>query len=311
MMARMQASLLADGRLHLNDGPIDLIVFADGASEDVRRAYNAAVERFSSVLDELCSELSLLRAPCSSASPQPEGAVARRMDAATRPLGDQRFITRMAAVAGAVADEILSCMLTSATLRRAYVNNGGDIALHLAGDAGLNIGLVDDPADPTLLGMSTLKAWHGVRGVATSGWRGRSFSLGIADAVTALAENAARADAAATLVANAVDLPGHAAIIRASASEIDLQTDLGTRLVTRGVGLLSDAEIGVALSNGEREAQRLIEAGAIVAASLRLQGRTRVVGRLPIERPVIQDEARRYMPQRREDMEWRLISARS
>lgn len=310
-MARMQASLLADGRLHLNDGPIDLIVFAEGATEDTRCAYDAAVARFSSVLDELCSELSLLRAPCSSPSPQPAGAVACRMDHATRSLGDQRFITRMAAVAGAVADEILSCMLATATLRRAYVNNGGDIAVHLDGDASLNIGLVDDPADPALFGMSTLKTWHGVRGVATSGWRGRSFSLGIADAATVLASNAARADAAATLVANAVDLPGHAAIMRAPACDIDPQSDLRSRLVTRGVGLLSETEAGEALGNGEREAQRLIDAGAIVAASLRLQGRTRVVGRLPLERPVIQNDASRNMPQRREDVEWRQTFARS
>ena len=310
-MPRMQASLLADGRLHLNDGPIDLIVFAEGDRESRARAYDSAVVRFSNVLDELCSELSLLRAPCSSSSPQPAGAVARRMDQATRPLGDHRFITRMASVAGAVADEILSCMLKAAPFRRAYVNNGGDIALHLAGAASLNIGLVDDPVDPALFGISTLKACHGVGGVATSGWRGRSFSLGIADAVTVLARNAASADAAATLVANAVDLPGHDGIIRAPACDFDPQSDLGRRLVTRGVGQLSDAEIEEALGSGAREALRLIEAGAIVAASLRLQGTTRVVGRLPSERPAIQNDAPRYMPERREDMEWRLTSARS
>ena len=32
------------------------------------------------------------------------------------------------------------------------------------------------------------------RGVATSGWRGRSHSLGIADSVTVVARNAAAAD---------------------------------------------------------------------------------------------------------------------
>ena len=51
-----------------------------------------------------------------------------------------------------------------------------------------------------------------MRGVATSGWRGRSFSLGIADAVTVLARTGAAADAAATIIANAVDLPGHPAV---------------------------------------------------------------------------------------------------
>jgi ApbE superfamily uncharacterized protein (UPF0280 family) len=69
--------------------------------------------------------------------------------------------------------------------------------------------------------------------VATSGWRckgkgGRSFSFGIADAVTVLAGSAAAADAAATVIANAVDLPGHGAITRRPASAIDPDSDLAT-----------------------------------------------------------------------------------
>ena len=68
-----------------------------------------------------------------------------------------------------------------------------------------------------------------MRGVATSGWRGRSFSLGIADAVTVLAATAAAADAAATIIANAVDLPGHPAIARRPASELEDDSDLGDR----------------------------------------------------------------------------------
>src|SRR5690606_41231750 len=65
-----------------------------------------------------------------------------------------------------------------------------------------------------------IRAEDEVRGVATSGWRGRSFSLGIADAVTVLARTGAEADAAATLIANAVDLPGHPAIKRRPAREL-------------------------------------------------------------------------------------------
>ena len=78
-----------------------------------------------------------------------------------------------------------------------------------------------------------------MRGVATSGWRGRSFSLGIADAVTVFAGTAAVADAAATLIANAVDLPGHPAFARAPARRCDPQSDLGERLVTVDVGPLA------------------------------------------------------------------------
>ena len=135
--------------------------------------------------------------------------MARRMVAAVMPYATQCFITPMAAVAGAVAEEILAAMLSVADLARAYVNDGGDIALHLSAGENFVVGMVERPDRPSLFGTTTLNASDAVRGIATSGWRGRSFSLGIADAVTVLADSAAAADAAATIIANAVDLPGH------------------------------------------------------------------------------------------------------
>lgn len=279
---RMQATILPGGRLHLNDGPIDLVVGADGDPAQVRRAYAAATARFTSALDELCEELPLLRGPMSPDAPAPQGVIAQRMDRATRPLCGEAFLTRMAAIAGAVADEILAAMVAAAPLRRAYVNNGGDIALHLTHGESFAIGLVDRPDAPRLFGDARISTDDDVRGVATSGWRGRSFSLGIADAVTILARDAAGADAAATLVANALDLPDHQGIARVPARDLDPQSDLGSRLVTRGVGALSQDEIARALASGATEAERLIACGAIRAAALHLAGATRIVGSLPL-----------------------------
>src|SRR5215467_11574352 len=130
MNSRSQIVRFNDGRLHMNDGPIDLIVEASGHAGQITKAYRAAAERFATVLDELCSELSLLRRPPND-SALPSGVIARRMTAAVRPYVSQEFITPMAAVAGAVAEEILIAMTTAADLSRAYVNDGGDIALHL------------------------------------------------------------------------------------------------------------------------------------------------------------------------------------
>jgi uncharacterized protein len=267
---------LADGRVHLHDGPIDLILAAFGERDHVDRAYEAAWRRFVNVLDELCAELSLLRAPAGLAAARPSGRVAQRMFAAVTPLAADAFITPMAAVAGSVAEEILEAMTTTSALRRAYVNNGGDIALHLSAGESFRIGMIDRPDKPNAFGGVEISGDNRVRGVATSGWRGRSFSLGIADAVTVLAATASQADAAATLIANAVDLPGHPEVTRAPASDFDPQSDLGERLVTRGVGTLRPAEIDVALTRGLAEAERLQDAGHIVAAALHLQGETRV-----------------------------------
>jgi uncharacterized protein len=274
-----QIRFLAGGRrLHLQDGPIDLIVEASGSAVDVRAAYDAAARRFTGLLDELCEELPLLRQAADPRRCLLQGTVARRMHEAVAPFADDCFITPMAAVAGAVAEEILGAMLRAAPLDRAYVNNGGDIALHLAGGKHFTVGLADRPDAPGLMRTMIIHADDPTRGVATSGRHGRSFSLGIADAVTVLARTASQADAAATIIANAVDLPGHPAVIRCPANELQLDSDLGARLVTRDLGALRENEIEQALRAGAGQAQQLFAAGLIEGATLRLLGETVAVG---------------------------------
>lgn len=274
-----QIALLPDGkRLHLQDGPIDLVIEAKGRDADVRVAYEAAAHRFTGLLDELCAELTQLREPAAPVRCALKGVVARRMHAAVAPFAADHFITPMAAVAGSVAEEILGAMLGAARLDRAYVNNGGDIALHLAGGEHFTIGLMDRPDRQGLLRSMTVDADDPVRGIATSGRHGRSFSLGIADAVTVLAKTASQADAAATVIANAVDLPGHPAVARCPADELQPDSDLGSRLVTRDVGPLSENEVEEALRAGVVQAQQLFAAGLIEGAVLRLLGETVAVG---------------------------------
>ncbi len=273
-----QIGWLADGRrLHLQDGPIDLIVEARGSEDNLRAAYDAAALRLTGLLDELCGELPMLRSAADPRQCRLQGAVARRMHAAVAPFAADHFITPMAAVAGAVAEEILGAMLREASLERAYVNNGGDIALHLADGAQFIVGLVDRPDRPGLMGTTVIVSDNPSRGIATSGRHGRSFSLGIADAVTVLARTGAQADAAATIIANAVDLPGHPAIVRCPADELQPDSDLGDRLVTRHVEALETNEVFSALDAGADTARVLLAAGLIDGASLRLQGETRVV----------------------------------
>ncbi|MDP1582098.1 MAG: UPF0280 family protein [Bradyrhizobium sp.] len=266
---------LADGRrLHLQDGPIDLIVEAVGSEADRRAACDAAARRFTGLLDELCSELPLLRQAADPERCPLQGVVARRMHAAVAPFAGVHFVTPMAAVAGAVAEEILDAMTGARRLERAYVNNGGDIALHLADGERFSVGLMDRPDAAGTMRTIAIEADEPSRGIATSGRHGRSFSLGIADAVTVLARTASRADAAATIIANSVDLPGHPAVTRCPAQDLQPDSDLGARLVTRGVGDLSGREIAVALEAGAACARRLLATGLIDGAILRLHGET-------------------------------------
>jgi uncharacterized protein len=274
-----QIALLPDGkRLHLQDGPIDLIVEAKGGADAVRAAYEAAARRFTGLLDELCNELAGLRQAADPKRSNLKGVVARRMHAAVAPFAADCFITPMAAVAGSVAEEILGAMLGAASPDRAYVNNGGDIALHLADGEQFTVGLIDRPDGQGLLRTMVIDADDPIRGIATSGWHGRSFSLGIADAVTVLARTASQADAAATIIANAVDLPDHPAVARVAANELQPDSDLGPRLVTREVGTLSESEIEQALEVGADCARRLLAAGLIEGAAMQLKRGTAAVG---------------------------------
>lgn len=268
-MSGPQIAMLPDRRrLHMNHGPIDLIVQAFGPTDERERAYRQAADRFSTVLEELVTELSDIR---SEFRPhfQFRGRVARRMARAVEPHVES-FVTPMAAVAGGVADEVLAALIEGRALERAYVNNGGDSAIFLTPGAGMRLGIAS--GDGGFGDRIVIDAALPVRGVATSGWRGRSFSLGIADAVTVLAASAAEADVAATLIANAVDLPGHPAIRRRPACELQPDTDLGERPVTVAVGKLTEVEAHDALSNGLLVAEDFRHRGLIHAAALALNG---------------------------------------
>jgi hypothetical protein len=271
-----QAALLADGkRLHLHHGPIDIVAQAFGDPVSCMRAYRQAADRFRTILAELVAELALLRRPIGDAGLPVEGAVARRMVAAVWP-HRKIFVTPMAAVAGAVADEVLAAMVAGCPLEKAYVNNGGDIAWHLAPGQRLRAGIVANQDMPAIDGTALLEHAMPARGMATSGWRGRSCSLGIADAVTVLATSAAEADAAATLIANAVDC-AHPSIARTPASLLRDDTDLGDLAVTVAVGPLPAHLVAEALGRGVVCAVAMREAGLIFAANLALQGQSRTV----------------------------------
>lgn len=279
-MMPAQAEFFADGRLRLCHGPIELIIEAFGAPDARTGALNAAARRFQTILDELVAELPMLRRQCLPEGLGLTGPVARAMGEAVMPFAQSHFITPMAAVAGAVADEI-AARLASRGLRKFYVNNGGDIAFGLTPGTCLTAAMVAVPHQARSAGKVTLEAASPARGLATSGRHGRSFSLGIADAVTVLARSAAMADAGATLIANHVDLPGHKAIIRQPASQLDPDSDLGARPVTVDVGPLTHAEAAQALERGLLLAQQFHHAGHIVGAALMLNGDMRLCGALP------------------------------
>jgi uncharacterized protein len=279
-MAPVRARL-GSARWHFQHGPIDLVLEAQGDTAAREAAFETCWHQFQHLLSVLVAELCELRRPL----PAPgalRGPVAQRMMRACAPFANERFITAMAAVAGAVADELIQTFKCDG-IRRAFINNGGDIALHLTPATQYRVGIWSNLdrlhapiATRALDSHFMIDAQWPVRGIATSGWRGRSFSLGIADSVTVLADCAAAADAAATLIANAVDCEA-AGIVRTPAEQLKDDTDLGSRLVTVAVPALSADSIAHALGKGRREAELWRDRGLIHAAALFLQGRSEFV----------------------------------
>ena len=295
---RMPSGAMAnwlDHRLHLQHGPIDLIITAEGDKTEVAAAYGRAADAFCGLLDLLVDELTILQLPANPTTINGlKGPVAKRMVAAISPhlsrYDKADFITPMIAVAGSVADEILLAM--GGQLDRASVNNGGDIALYLGKGAFFDIGIADDRdthlsdfamtasdgdgGRMPLHGRIRLHDHDRIGGIATSGWRGRSLSLGIADSVTVLAHNAAAADVAASLIANAITISSPA-ITRQPAASLVPDSDLKDRLVTVDVGPLSVKEIDHALAAGACFARHMFDDGQIMTAYARLAGRSFII----------------------------------
>ena len=271
-----------DHRLHLQEGPINLILDVDAFKDIRKHLFISAKKRLSTVLRELVLELDLLKLPWKIHSPVPKGEIAQRMFYAVSDL--DVFVTPMAAVAGAVADEILDVMLKTVeksdyhldNVKRMYVNNGGDLSFWLKNGSSFSVGVIDNIEAPKLNTKVSLHHESPVRGIATSGWRGRSQSLGIADAVTVLAKSAVEADVAATLIANDVNIeyPG---IEKRPASELKDDSDLGSMPGTVDVPSLPDFMVSEALNKGAKTARKFINMGIIETAYLSLQKQTLVV----------------------------------
>lgn len=265
-------------RLHLRHGPIGIVLKVWAGPEVVRQAHRLVTRHFPKILLELTDELAELRKPLKKAT-KFQSKTAQRMADAVLPFVDV-YVTPMAAVAGAVAEEVLRIIEAAGPIERAFVNNGGDIAFHLEQGQSLKFGVAGDFSEgptPAVNGTIMLDGTMALGGIATSGAQGRSFSLGVADSVTVLAKTAAMADAAATMVANAVNVDSNA-VARKAANKLDPDTDLGDLLVTTKVGSLKSDEVDTALASGVAQAEAFIQQGLIAGAVLMLQGSVRSIG---------------------------------
>jgi ApbE superfamily uncharacterized protein (UPF0280 family) len=268
-----EIKVVHSGMVLVSSGPLHMTVLASrkgrALSEEAIEGACYALE----ILKELVAFLPTIRRKSVSLEPRDNfPLVVNEMISATKLIDDPGF-TPLAAVAGAAADMVADrLMKTKAT--RIIVDNGGDIAIRLREEETARVGLC--------LNIDNREIGHFVDvdcscGICTSGFGGRSFTLGIADGVVAVSEKAAIADAAATRIANKTNLKSEK-ILREKAETIYPDTDIPGKLITVSVGNLTDLEIMRALFNGRKEAERLIKKKVIYGAALSLKDKVMSIG---------------------------------
>ncbi len=252
-------------------GPMRMLIQAtEKAQPLVDLALDGGRTAFS-VLEDLARFLPLLKRKAFEVEEEaglPD--VVRKMVRACRRVGPEE-LTPMAAVAGAASDVVADFLIARGGTK-IIVDNGGDIAIRFNGDESARVGIKTevDAAKPSYLLI--VSPAMGVGGVATSGLGGRSFTKGIASAVSVLAEDASTADAAATLIANATDIEDHA-ITRILPETVYPDTDIPGEWVTQEVGELSGEKTSAALEKGLDEARRLQRSGHIKGAFIAVKQR--------------------------------------
>lgn len=256
---------LEDGSLLVDCGPMLMNIHASCGGIPDREGLRQGAERALEVLNMQAGVRDLItrniREIDSTAFLPP---TIRRMIAAARSFHDPT-VTPLICVAGASADEVGDTIFLRKEADKVIVNNGGDIAVRLRADERARIGVKADLQGRNLTHVIELVPKDGVGGVATSGFGGRSFTLGVANAVTVLAADAISADVGATLVGNAANVESPR-VKRSPARELYPATDIPDLFVTVHIGDLDEVEVETALDAGIRKAEEFREDGLILGA---------------------------------------------
>lgn len=250
-------------------GPMRLVIRAWNQNRpQLKLAFQAAEESIL-YLERIARCRSQLSRPWARIDHVPEDELARRMVDSVKAIGDDD-LTPMAAVAGTIADAVADWLFERETTR-VIVDNGGDIGIRLADAETATVGIRPQVNSSHVSHMIKLDSERSFWGVTTSGMGGRSFTRGIASAVTVLAANAAAADAAATAIANAC-LVQDDGIIQQPAEKIDPNSDLKGFNITTEIGSLNSEKIGLAIDHARQKAEHLSQKEFIIGAFIAFGG---------------------------------------
>ncbi|MCK5205756.1 MAG: FAD:protein FMN transferase [Desulfobacterales bacterium] len=247
-------------------GPMRLVIRAWKDDRPQPELVRQAAEVSFGYLEAVAKHQALLGISVEQIESVPENDLAKRMIQSVKAVGDTD-LTPMAAVAGTIADAVADWIFNRGSTK-VVVDNGGDISIRLKANETAAVGIRPRITHLDISHVVNLDDRQPSWGVTTSGRGGRSFTRGIASAVTVIADNASIADAAATSIANACFVEDDS-IVQIPAEQMDLNTDLKGVNVTVDVGLLSPGKkiqaVQTALSKADTLCRQKLIVGALVA----------------------------------------------
>ncbi len=269
--------LLTDGSMLAHKGPMFLNILVIRKGHPDSHLARVGVMKAFSLLDVLAKSKAAITSTIVNLDTKAAyPPVIHRMITAVLATGD-KSLTPLAAVAGAVSDEVADFVFQQAGVSKVVVNNGGDIAIRLRDNEVATVGINLDCSKPTVSRMLTIR--EEVSGVATSGFGGRSFTKGIASAAVVWAHSSSMADALATILGNATNVDD-GAIQRRLAEEIYPDTDIPGHWVTTSVGDISETKVEEALEGGTALARKLRQQGLVFEALLAVKSQARATDRM-------------------------------
>lgn len=263
------AFVLPDERVFIDYGPVSMTISVLHAGKMNSALALEAFPLIKSLLAELGRVLPEVKKYPSELKREKLSGVARLMADAVVATSDP-YLTPMAAVAGSISQLVVEDLKRKGA-EKVVVNNGGDIALFLQADEKLTIGVVDDISALSIGHRVCLSSEMKIGGVCTSGLGGRSFTTGIASAVTVFSEHCSDADALATLLAGRsliVSDKVHTII----AAELDPDSDIADQEVVIGLDVLTEEEKSMSLRQIMRESKVQYERGGLRAVLATVQG---------------------------------------
>lgn len=245
--------VLSPGKVFIDYGPVSMVLMAFQGEEPLTGLCQSAFAIVDAALREITQSLPYLRLPPLQIPADTLTGLPLKMLEAVLAVGEPT-LTPMATVAGAVSDAVADWLFEQGA-SRVIVNNGGDIALRLLPGEKVRVGILSNLAKGEIDTIVPIISEQGIGGIATSGLGGRSFTRGIANAVSVFSSRCILADALATHLANRTLIPS-AQIKMAKAGSIDPLSDIAELDIVTEVGSLTDAEVAASLRNLLEEAQR-------------------------------------------------------